>query len=110
MTTEAALRRLLGVLEHENAALAALDLGAAGRLAEEKATALAACDGPPAPEHHPILRALAAATRENRQRLEHALTVQARIIALLGRAAVPKAGYGPQRRPTTSAAAVWTRA
>ena len=107
MTTEAALRRLLDVLERENAALAALDLGAAACFAVEKSAALAACDGPPPANQGPTLRALAAAANENRRRLEHALAIQARIIALIARAAQPPTGYGPPRRPV--AAAVWAR-
>ena len=109
MTTEAALRRLLDVLERENTALAALDLGAAASFAEEKSAALAACDGPPTPDLGPTLRALAAAASENRRRLEHALAIQARIIALVARTATPPTGYGPPRRATAAAAAVWAR-
>ena len=109
MTTEAALRRLLDVLERENAALAALDLGAAACFAEEKSAALAACDGPPPSDQGPTLRALATAASENRRRLEHALAIQARIIALVARTATPPTGYGTPRRATAAAAAVWAR-
>ncbi|MGC8476514.1 MAG: hypothetical protein ACP5NP_09200 [Acetobacteraceae bacterium] len=109
MTTRAALRRLLEVLERENAALAALDLGAAGAFGPEKAAALAACAGPPEPDQRALLEALAVAARENRVRLEHALAVQARVIALVARAARPAARYGPAGRGAASAQALWAR-
>ncbi len=108
-----AVRRLCAVLERENAALAGLDFAAVAGCAAEKAAALAAL-GPPggAPGGAPGLgdaeavRALDAAVRENRRRLEHALAVQGRIIALVARAAPAARGsaYGTPARSLRPAA------
>ncbi len=108
-----ALRRLRAVLERENAALAGLDFAAVGDCAAEKAAALAALGPagrplgrPPGPADAEALRALDAAVRENRRRLEHALAVQGRIIALVARAAPAARGgfYGAPGRSVRPAA------
>ncbi len=116
-----AVRRLCAVLERENAALAGLDFAAVAGCAAEKAAALAAL-GPPGealggapggapggargPADAEAVRALDAAVRENRRRLEHALAVQGRIIALVARAAPAARGsaYGTPARSLRPAA------
>ena len=94
----AAIRRLASVLTRENTMLAALDLGAVGALAEEKAAALAALGpvaaGSAAPGMAGEVRALAAVAAENKRLLERALAVQGRVIALVVRAAAPAVGNG----------------
>ena len=117
-----AVRRLCAVLERENAALAGLDFAAVAGCAAEKAAALAALGppggapgaGPPGgapggargPADAEVVRALDAAVRENRRRLEHALAVQGRIIALVARAAPAARGsaYGTPARSLRPAA------
>ena len=116
-----AVRRLCAVLERENAALAGLDFAAVAGCAAEKAAALAAL-GPPGgalggapggapggargPADAEAVRALDAVVRENRRRLEHALAVQGRIIALVARAAPAARGsaYGTPARSLRPAA------
>ena len=105
----AAIRRLASVLTRENTMLAALDLGAVGALAEEKAAALAdvaaalaaalaalgpVAAGSAAPGMAGEVRALAAVAAENKRLLERALAVQGRVIALVVRAAAPAVGNG----------------
>ena len=112
-----AVRRLCAVLERENAALAGLDFAAVAGCAAEKAAALAALGppggapggapgGPPGLGDAEAVRALDAAVRENRRRLEHALAVQGRIIALVARAAPAARGsaYGTPARSLRPAA------
>ncbi len=104
-----AVRRLCAVLERENAALAGLDFAAVAGCAAEKAAALAALGPPggaPGLGDAEAVRALDAAVRENRRRLEHALAVQGRIIALVARAAPAARGsaYGTPARSLRPAA------
>ncbi len=92
--------RLAEVLARENAALAELDLRrAAGMLAEKQQAAaafVAAQPGGGAPPAELALR-LRDLTQENRLKLEHAVAVQRRIIAIIARAvhaAAPAPRYG----------------
>jgi hypothetical protein len=104
--TASALQRLAAALERENAALAALDLGAVGELVAEKEAALAALAAAPpsSPALAEAVRAAAALAARNRSLLERALAVQAQVIALVARAAPPGpagAGYRASgRRPS----------
>ncbi len=95
--TAAALQRLAAALERENAALTALDLAAIGPLLAEKEAALASLSAAPPPSQALIeaAHAVAALARRNRALLQHAITVQGRVIALIARAArpAPLSGY-----------------
>ena len=95
-----AVERLAGVLERENAALAALDLRCAAGMLEEKQQAAAAFvaaqpgGGNPPAELARRLRDLA---QENGRKLEHAMTVQRRIVGMITRAVranAPAPRYG----------------
>jgi hypothetical protein len=95
-----AAERLAGVLERENAALAALDLKrAAGMLAEKQDAAaafVAAQPGGGAPPHA-LARRLRDLAQENRTKLEHAIAVQRRVIGIIAgavRVAAPVPRYG----------------
>jgi len=85
----AAAEHLAEVLAQENAALEALDLRGAAGMAEAKRLAaaafLAALPGSRAPSAE-LARRLGALAQENNRRLEHALTVQRRIIGMIAQA------------------------
>ena len=95
-----AAERLAAVMARENAALAALDLRcAAGMLTEKQEAAVAfvaaqASTGAPSAELARRLRDLA---QDNREKLEHAIAVQRRIISMIARAirdTAPAPRYG----------------
>lgn len=88
--TEAATA-LAETLAHENAALAALDLGAAAALLAHKqaaatAFAQAQADAPPIADQLPLAVRLRDLADENRRLLEHAIRVQGRVLGMLARA------------------------
>jgi len=98
--TNHAAERLAAVMARENAALAALDLRrAAGMLTEKQAAATAfvaaqASTGAPSAEH---ARRLSDLAQDNREKLEHAIAVQRRIIGMIARAirdSAPAPRYG----------------
>ncbi len=102
----AAAQRLTAALEQENAALAACDFAAIGGLLAEKEAALADLSAAPPPPPDTAI-ALATVTARNRALLERALAVQARIIALVARAAPPAPAHSyraPGNRTATHAA------
>lgn len=89
-----AWERLAAVLEAENEALAALDLGrAAGMLAAKEAAlagigaAGAARSSQPAPCARERLAAIDTLTRDNRRLLERAIATQAKVLELVAEAA-----------------------
>jgi hypothetical protein len=107
MTTELldAAALMAATLKAENAALAALDIGAAVRVYPRKRDAMAALTrahataNPTAEQREQaqvLTRALFDLTSENRRLLERALTVQGRIMRTLARAA-PRA-FAPTSR------------
>jgi hypothetical protein len=84
-----AAERLAGVLVRENAALAALDLrGAAGMLAEKQQAVAAFVAAQPSADvpSADLARRLRDLAQENRKKLEHAITVQRRVIGIIARA------------------------
>ena len=95
-----AAERLAAVLTRENAALGALDLRrAAGMLAEKQQAAAALVAAQPGTAAPPaeLARRLRDLAQENRVKLEHAITVQRRIIGIIARAvrgATPAPRYG----------------
>lgn len=106
-----AAERLAGVLVRENAALAALDLrGAAGMLAEKQqaAEAFVAAQPNAGVPSADLTRRLRDLAQENRQKLEHAITVQRRVIGIIARAfhgTAPAPRYGATRYGATGAMA-----
>jgi len=102
-----AAERLAAVLARENAALADLDLRrAAGMLAEKQQAAAAFAAAQPEVGAQPLaqVRLLSDLVQENRQRLEHAITVQRRIIGIIARA-VRSASAAPRYGATGVTAA-----
>ncbi|HEY1935280.1 MAG TPA: hypothetical protein VGG99_25015 [Acetobacteraceae bacterium] len=100
----AALARLADVLARENAALAALNLRRAGALLQEKRDAAQALADAQAEPVTPAQRTrlagpadrLRALASENRRLLEHAITVQTRVLGIVARASrvlTPAPGY-----------------
>jgi hypothetical protein len=104
-----AAERLAGVLARENAALAALDLrGAAGMLAEKQQAVAAFVAAQPGSGRPPVelARRLRDLVHENREKLEHAINVQRRVIGIIARAiriAAPAARQGGTRYGATGA-------
>lgn len=106
----AASTMLTVLLERENAALAALDLTAAGAMVEPKRAAtedfaaaharLAAAGGTLADDLHRSIQTSAARlhdlAQDNRRLLERALAVQGRVIGVLAQAAPRKASQAPR--------------
>jgi hypothetical protein len=87
-----AAAQLTEALTAENAALLALDLGAAAALLERKQAAAAAFTearkkGPPPPRLRPVAERLRDLADENRRLLERAIAVQTRVLGLLAGAA-----------------------
>ncbi len=81
-----AWERLAAVLEAENDALERLDLArAAGMLAAKQAALEAIADAPPPEQSR--LAAVAGLARANQRLLEHAIAIQARVLALVAEAA-----------------------
>lgn len=80
------LEVLWEVLEAENAALRAADLGRAGKMLEPKQRAVAAL-GASVPKSAEVAERLRRAAEENRQLLEHAIRVQGRVVAIVAQAA-----------------------
>ena len=119
LTTAAEL--LADTLEAENAALAALDLPAAGALLEEKRRATQRlCSARPADATHrrdaeQAMQRLRHLSEQNRVLLERAIAVQGRVIEIVASAAVqacatPRYGaYGPIAGSATPAMALRTR-
>jgi hypothetical protein len=119
----AAMRRLVDVLDLENAALKAMDLRRAAGLLAEKTAALAdlnlACELPSGPAH-PALTSTAGRLQglmlENRRLLQRAIVAQQRVIGIVVRAAVgadrSEPSYGARGRMTraTGPMALSTRA
>ena len=117
----AAANHLAQVIVRENAALQALDMAAAGQLLPEKNTALAAfvasheaeppftaAPGSAYEETQAMIARLRQLAEENRVLLRRAIAVQARLIAIVARAAhTTRAapGYGARGRPAERPAA-----
>ncbi|MBV8612281.1 MAG: hypothetical protein JOY66_00730 [Acetobacteraceae bacterium] len=84
--------RLLGVLDRENAALAALDLARAASMLAEKEEAVAAFiqasrESRASPDLARLAPRLGEAASRNRQLLERGIAVQGRVLAVIARAA-----------------------
>jgi hypothetical protein len=114
-----AVERLADVLAEENAALKRLDFSALVALVGAKETALANLTAPPAVPGLRTKLALRLMTlaAENQILLEHAITVQIRVVWIIARAAAPAPAatrYNEYGRPTnaqrTGALALSTRA
>ena len=106
-TLHEAVRRLVDVLERENAALMAMDLPRAAALLEEKTAALAVLmavgEGASVlAECAPAARRVDALAQENRRLLERAIAAQQRVIGIVAEAAaiVSEPLYGPGGRRT----------
>ena len=112
MTGRHAATALADLLERENAALAALDLGGAAAMLAEKQQAVAAlaaapADTLPAAERRRLAERLRRLAEENRLLLEQGLRVQGRVIGMLVQAlprpAVPRYGAGGAIAPSGTA-------
>ena len=118
----AAAEAMAGLLERENAALAALDLRGAAALLEGKRQALAAlAAAPPEGAGVAMARRLAGLAEENKALLERGLAAQQRVVALMVEAAravrgerAPEGGRytaaGARARPGGAAIAFSARA
>lgn len=90
MSTEflAALDAVAGILERENTALQAMDLGAAAALAADKRRAVGTLAAlRPGPVPRAALSRLETLTHRNRALLERGLAAQGRVIGLIATAA-----------------------